>query len=86
VENSVPYYARGVGQLPLEQHFRINDISSKLGISRRTVIRWVDEKINKVPTIEKPRSRHGRIVRKYTTRLIPESVVRQIYNELLGSK
>jgi hypothetical protein len=71
-------------QPPLEQHFRINDLSNKWGISRRTAIRLVDQKMEKVPVIQGPRPRFGRIKRRYTTRLVPESIVQQIYKEMLG--
>jgi hypothetical protein len=76
--------AHGLGQqIPLEQHFRVNQLAERLGVSRRSVIRKVDQYSGKVARLGRGRSRFGRITRPYVVRLVPETVVRQIYKDLL---
>jgi hypothetical protein len=74
--------ARNFGQ-SLEQHYRINQLVELWGFSRRSVIRLVDQYMGNVPSLGKKRSRFGPIKRPYVSRSIPESIVRQIYKDLL---
>jgi hypothetical protein len=67
----------------LEQHYRINQLAKQWGLSRRTVIRLVDQYMLKVPKLGRSRSRFGPIRRGYTTRSVPESIVQKIYHDLL---
>ena len=69
--------------MALGRHFRVDDLVERWGISRRAVIRLVDEHTEKIPTVGKKRSRFGPIRREYRTRLVPESVVEKIYKDLL---
>jgi hypothetical protein len=69
--------------MALGRHFRVDDLVERWGISRRAVIRLVDEHTGKVPVMGKKRSRFGPIRREYRTRLIPESLAEKIYKDLL---
>jgi hypothetical protein len=73
----------GLRQQALERHYRINQLVQLWSLSRRSIIRLVDQKMGKVPTIGKRRSRYGPIKRPYVTRTIPEGIVHQIYKDLL---
>ncbi len=66
-----------------EKHYRINDLVALWGLSRRTIIRLVDEYGAQVPKVEKHRSRFGPIKPRHVVRLVPESLVNRIYRERL---
>jgi hypothetical protein len=67
--------------MALGKHFRVDQLVERWGISRRAVIKLVDEELG-VPGLGEARSRFGPIKRQYRTRMIPESIARKIYKKL----